>query len=114
MTKKVKFESNTKKLIEQMHRLNREALENIGSFVVEEAVSRTPVVTGTLKEGWTHSADDEKGEVTIGNPVEYSPHVELGIGQRGTPMLRPAVEQNGAEIRAILEKLYRDRGLMKE
>jgi len=95
------FEDFKKKLSEATSR----TLHAIGIFVTGETQVRCPVKTGNLRGSYTHEINEKESSVTIGTPVEYGPHVELGTYKmKAQPHLRPAVEKNISRIENIVRE----------
>lgn len=81
------------------------ALNEIGLFVVAEAMVRTPVDTGALRRSETFKTDNDKNTVYVGSNVEYDEYVELGTSkQKAQPHWTPAVMDNVDDINNIVKK----------
>lgn len=80
-------------------------LNAIGIFVLSEMQARCPVKTGNLKGSYTYEVNEQDNSVTMGSPVDYAPHVELGTHKmKAQPHLRPAVESNILRIENIIKE----------
>ena len=66
--------------------------------ILDEAVARTPVATGRLRDGWRIEPGGD-GSVRVVNDVPYAASVEYGSRARpARPMARPAVLQVSARV----------------
>ncbi len=66
-----------------------------------------PVDTGRLRDSIATTIDDSGKTVvgTVGTDVPYAVHQEFGTRfQKGTPFLRPAIDEN----RAAIKDIFRD------
>jgi HK97 gp10 family phage protein len=83
-------------------------LEAIGVFVEGEAIIRTPVDTGNLRNSLTHKVNLDERSVSIGTPVEYAAYVEKGTSkQKEQPYLTPAVEDNINKIKKLASEMMK-------
>jgi HK97 gp10 family phage protein len=83
----------------------KNALNEIGLFVVAESQLRTPVDTSTLRRSETFKVDDDKNTVFVGSNVEYDQYVEMGTSkQKAQPHWTPAVMDNVEDINNIAKK----------
>ena len=97
------FRSYRRNVMQEMERAEQRALEKIGLYVDGEAVSRSPVVSGRLKNSWEHEVSEDR--VTNGSNVIYSKFVEFGTSrQRAQRVLTGSVEENVDEIKRITER----------
>lgn len=72
--------------------------------------SASSVKAGVVKlgrySGTAPKQEDNKRTVYIGTNVEYAPYVELGTYKmKARPFLKPAMENNVSEYKAIIEKV---------
>lgn len=102
----MKYVNNFKAVKERLGDNKKKALTEIGLFVTSETKLRTPVDTGRLRNSYTFELLNENA-VRIGTGVPYSVNVELGLGQRPQPHLKPAVNENLSRIMGIIEKNYK-------
>jgi len=59
----------------------REALEEAGQFIADDANKRAPVGdTGQLSKSYDFNVDASAQTLKVGSPLEYAPYVELGTG----------------------------------
>lgn len=78
------------------------ALEKIGLIAERYAKGYAPVDTGRLRSSISHETDSDSAY--IGTNVEYAQYQEFGTSrQKGTPFLRPAVENHLDEYKKIAE-----------
>ena len=119
----IKFKSNLGEVLNATDKQIQMAAEIIGGKAESYAKVACPKVTGNLRNSITHTTEDNGHTVVIGTSVEYAPYVELGhhqqpgryvpaIGKRlvasyvpGKPFLRPAIEENIDEYRAIIKRI---------
>lgn len=112
---------NTKDIINATDEAIYNALDIIGNKAADYAAALAPVKTSNLKNSMTSEVHMEEKAVYIGTDVEYAPFVEFGhhqevgryvpaIGKRlvrefvpAQPFLRPAIENNMAEYKKIME-----------
>lgn len=100
----VKIESHIDEAIEAKDQAIARALETIGLVAERYAKEYAPVDTGRLRNSITHETAPEEGAVYIGTNVEYAPYQEFGtIHQKGTPFLRPALDNHLGEYEQIVE-----------
>ena len=64
------YESNIRNVLSEIQKKKETALEAVGVLVEGEAIVRTPVDTGNLKNSITHKVDGNM--VIIGTNVEYA------------------------------------------
>lgn len=120
---KIEFKSNLGNVLNATEKQLAMAAEIIGGKAESYAKVACPAVTGNLRNSITHTTEDNGHTVVIGTSVEYAPYVELGhhqqpgryvpaIGKRlvasyvpGKPFLRPAIEENIDEYRAIIKRI---------
>lgn len=116
----VTIDNNSEKILAEMDRRVRSALEAVGleaenNAVVEvnRAVYDTPpspnyVRTGNLRNSIAHAVDSEQWCVVIGCRIEYAPDVELGNSHmRQRPFLRPAVANYQSAYRDMFDAIMR-------
>jgi len=90
---------------EKIRQAKLRTLEKIGIFVEGEAIVRTPVDTGNLRNSLTHKVNESENSVSIGTNVEYAVYVEKGTSrQQGQPYLTPAAEENMDTIQQIAKE----------
>lgn len=112
---------NTKAILDATEQAIYNALDIVGSKAADYAAALAPVDTGNLKNSLTHEVAMDEQAVYVGTAVEYAPYVEFGhhqevgryvpkIGKRlvrsfvpAQPYLRPAIENNMAEYKKIME-----------
>ena len=83
------------------------ALQAAVVFVHGEAVVRTPVDSGNLKNSLAFEVGNDEGRA--GTNVEYAPYVEMGTSkQDAQPYLRPAVDENIPQITSIISGILKD------
>lgn len=88
-----------------------EALERAVLIVQATAQRLVPVDTGRLRasiESQVKRIGDKIVRGFIGTNVEYAPYVEMGVGQRAQPYLRPAIEAHRPDIRNQFERAFRE------
>jgi hypothetical protein len=72
---------------------------DMAQAVCEDVKSRTPVITGTLRDGWVTAHGPEEGTWEVTNSVPYARFVEYGtVNMAAEPMLGPVL----AEARAAM------------
>lgn len=98
------YKSNLKDVIKEIDvRLEKTLLE-ICLFLEAETKTRTPVLTGMLRNSYKTKTVDENTK-QVGTSVPYSIYVELGTRfQRAQPHLYPAYSQNRSRIEQIISK----------
>lgn len=122
----VKINDNVQKVLEELDAKIYTALARCGREAAERAAALAPIETGELKQSMTYQI---KGDTAyIGSNVEYAAYVELGTGkyypggrktpwtyqdgngewhmtngQRAQPFLKPAIEDNLEQYRAIIK-----------
>ena len=124
----VQFTDNSKEVLEAMQQAAVRALEKCGLTAEGYAKKLCPVDTGNLRNGITHTVDEEEPAAYIGSEVEYAAYVELGTGkyvsggrptpwvyqdekgnwhrtngQKAQPYLKPAVADHANTYRKIIE-----------
>lgn len=100
----VKVTSHRQEAIDLKNEAVARALEKIGLVAERYAKGYAPVDTGRLRNSISHEAVPDEGAVYIGTNVEYAPYQEFGtIHQKGTPFLRPALDNHLGEYEQIVE-----------
>jgi len=75
-----------------------------GKIHKASAPGEPPAVdTGRLRSSITHEIEGTKGYV--GTNVEYALALEIGIGMKPRPFLRPALHQNEKKILELFKKI---------
>ena len=118
-----------KLVFKEIMNVTKTNMERACLTVERDAKIKCPVDTGRLRASMTHRLSTDSGRATISNPVNneaddgieapksngsvivgavgtnvnYAPIVELGLGQVAQPYLHPALHQNEAKIKQILE-----------
>ena len=115
MAHDVTFISHKEEAMKAVTEAMARALEICGGKAETYAKQLAPVGTpestgipgyhgGTLRNSITHEQENENTEA-VGSAVKYSPFVELGTYKmKARPFLRPAVENHGAEYKAVIER----------
>ena len=78
-------------------------LEEVGLTCEAYAKEACPVDTGRLRASILHRVEEGGKRVQVGTHVEYAPAVELGIGQKPQPFLKPAATNHMATWHEILK-----------
>lgn len=98
----VKIIDNSDKVLDEMARKKKLALEAIGMTAERYAKKETPVDTGRLRNSMSHAVDGDSAY--IGTNVEYAPYVELGSrGRHAFYMLKRAATEHSDEYKKIAE-----------
>lgn len=99
---KVEFTDNSDKVLSEMQKAMKNALEAIGMTAETYAKENTPVDTGRLRNSIAHATDDDSAY--IGSNVEYAPYVELGtVKQKAHHMLQKAATEHTDEYKKIVK-----------
>jgi HK97 gp10 family phage protein len=135
---KFRYESNKKKVLSALTESENRALEGIGEFIKGKAKLLAPVDDGNLRSSINHVVDGSGKRVVIGTNVEYAPYQEFGTGRHAEkgggrqggwfykdpktgrtvftygnkpqPFLRPAAEDNKAQITKMVKSLLNIEG----
>lgn len=124
----IKFDDNSKKILDDFHAAALRALERCGSQAEGYAKDLSPADTGNLRNSISHRVDPDEPAAYVGTNTEYAPYVELGTGiyadggrptpwvyqddngnwhwTRGNPaqpFLKPAVADHTQTYRNIIE-----------
>lgn len=121
---------NDKAILAAVRRRLVDKLEVAGKFVEDSAKLLVAVDTGNLRGSITHKVDEAQLSCRIGTNVEYAPYLEFGtgefaengqgrkggwfftdtdgkthftLGNKPQPFLRPALLENKAAIKKMLE-----------
>lgn len=78
-------------------------LEEVGLTCEAYAKEACPVDTGRLRASILHRVEEGGKRVQVGTHVDYAPAVELGIGQRPQPYLKPAAANHMTTWHEILK-----------
>ena len=98
----IKFTSNVNDILSALEKGKRNALTAIGATDETYAKKATPVDTGRLRNGISHTVDGEAAY--IGTNVEYAPYVELGTSRaKAHHMLQKAATEHSAEYKRLAE-----------
>lgn len=106
--------NNFQRFQEMLLEKQEQALTAVGQYTVGEAKVRTPVgqyddgrVGGRLRNSIDYKVDVNRGAVHIGTDVEYAVYVEKGTSKmQAQPYLTPAVEENTANIKILIEQNF--------
>lgn len=94
---------NTKEVLSALDKAIERGLEAIGLTAEGHAKKNTPVDTGRLRNGISHTVEDKSAY--IGTNVEYAPYVELGArGRKGVHMLQRSATEHTAEYKKLMEE----------
>ena len=124
----IKFDDNSKKILDEFHDAALRALERCGSQAEGYAKDLSPADTGNLRNSISHRVDPDEPAAYVGTDTEYAPYVEFGTGiyadggrptpwvyqddegnwhwTRGNPaqpFLKPAVADHAQTYRNIIE-----------
>lgn len=88
---------------EALNQAIAKGLEEIGLTCEAYAKEACPVDTGRLRASILHRVEEGGKRVQVGTHVEYAPAVELGIGQKPQPYLKPAAANHMTEWHEILK-----------
>ncbi len=108
----IKLKTDNTELIKQATRQAvRVALEAVGLQAENNTKTQITKVgavdTGRLRNSITHTSDEDTAYV--GTNVEYAAYVEYGTSKMAArPYLKPAVNNNAAQYRAIFEDFLRN------
>lgn len=105
------YQSNRRNVERALTEAEEQALLAIGGFVEGAAKYLCPVgeydngrVGGNLRSSINHKVNKNDKSVVIGTNVEYAPFVEKGTSKMAAqPYLTPAIENNTAQIKQIVE-----------
>lgn len=98
------YKSYKDKVLNALHKSEKDICNEIGSYVIAEAQTITPVLTGNLRRSETFQVmDDNKGVIVgVTKDAPYGIYVEKGTSkQQAQPFLEPAVMNNLAKIEEI-------------
>jgi HK97 gp10 family phage protein len=132
---KFNYQSNKKKVLDGLTSAENRTLEGVGEFIKGRAKLLAPVDDGNLRSNIQHLVQHSKARVIVGSPTEYAPFVEFGTGRyaekgngrqggwlykdpktgetrftygnKPQPFLRPAAEENKAQITKLAEHLLK-------
>lgn len=108
MANNVRYTSNLRRAKELLNEAQIRTLYGIGEYALTEVKERAPVKTGNLKNSYDYKVNENKKRLDTGTNVEYAPNQEFGIGiKRAQPHLKPAFEDNVAEIKRLASELMR-------
>ena len=97
------YQSNLKAVEKKLQERQERAAEAVGLLVVGKAKLLSAVDTGNLRKSNDYMV--EGSVVTVGNSADYAGFVELGTRfMSAQPFLEPAVMNNRAEIKALVER----------
>ena len=126
----IKFDDNSKKILDEFHDAALRALERCGSQAEGYAKDLAPVDTGNLRNSISHRVDPDEPAAYVGTDTEYAPYVEFGTGvyaeggggrptpwvyqddegnwhwtagNKAQPFLKPAVADHAQTYRNIIE-----------
>ena len=100
---------NTESIKELAKEAVERALEAVGLLGEGYAKRLCPVDTGRLRNSITHGTDLADSTAWIGTAVEYASYVEFGtILTKAQPFLKPAVNDNQAEYKAVFEEYLKN------
>ena len=86
--------------------INKNFLPKAGVEVQKTAIKLAPVDQGRLKGSIQYKASGDS--VRVGTNVEYAPYQEYGTYKmKGTPFLRPALDNNRKFLVALWADIYR-------
>lgn len=115
----MKFKLNSDNLKARFNKLGdnaddiaKEAVTQLGAVVLDTARAFVPVDTGDLKKSITLEVKQGSNgaEANIGSALPYAPMVELGIGQKPQPYLRPALHEARMEMGAVMKAVMKKYG----
>ena len=100
--------SNLQAISDALPEAIKQALDNCGVIVENDAKEKCPVDTGTLRRSIKHKT--KKTKVTIGTNVEYAIPVHEGHGSyTGSKFLEKALYENWDKIKEQFEGLLEER-----
>ena len=76
----IKFDDNSKKILDEFHAAALQALERCGSQAEGYAKDLAPADTGNLRNSISHKVDPDEPAAYVGTDTEYAPYVEFGTG----------------------------------
>lgn len=95
---------------QQLQEAKEVALEKIGIYVTGEAMDRSPVLTGQLRDSNGYQVEAEEGKVIVGNSASHSIFVHEGGGSRRPQrFLEDAVMQNTSRINQLINETYKEK-----
>ena len=77
----VKFTDNSAKVMKALDDAVIAYLHEAGGELEAQVKRNTRVGSGQLKNSWTYSVDESKGETSIGSPLENAIWDEFGTGE---------------------------------
>lgn len=108
----MEFKSYKDQVLEAMKLCKKEFCEGVGTLVVAEAQSITPVDTGNLRRSEVYEVMPNNEGVYIG-VTPNAPHglyVEKGTStQKAQPYLEPGATNSVPKIVKVAEQIYRDK-----
>lgn len=100
----VNITNNIPEVIRTKNEAIARGLEKIGLTAERYAKGYAPVDTGRLRNSISHYRDHDGDAVIIGTNVEYAIYQEFGTHRmKGTPFLRPAVNNHLNEYKNIIK-----------
>lgn len=126
----IKVVDNSDKVLREFQDAVNRALEKCGQKAEDYAAQLAPVDTGALRNSITHTVKPDEKAVYVGTNQEYAVYQELGTGKyaeggggrptpwvykdakgvwhktrgnRPHPFIKPAVEDHGADYKAIVD-----------
>lgn len=107
---KIKFEDNSKKVLDELDIKKTLALNMIGQKAVSIwkmiITDKGIVDTGRFRNSAEFEVDKAESKVVIGSNVEYAPTLELGgKGRTGRPSLKPTVTEYAEDYKNITKQI---------
>lgn len=108
-----KFQKKLEELADDQDEVLRDCAKKIATMLLNAAVNRTPVITGTLRRGWNVQIrlEDNDYIVELSNNVEYAPYVNYGHRQqkgRYVPAIGKKLKKGWVPGNKMLEKSIED------
>jgi HK97 gp10 family phage protein len=103
----MEYISYKNKVLKALEKSKKDICNEIGTFVVAEAQTRTPVLTGNLRRSETFEVMDNSEGVIVGvTPnAPYAEAVEKGTSkQKPQPYLEPSVMNNISRLEEIAKQ----------
>lgn len=106
----MEFHSYKNQVLSVLKLCKKEFAEGVGTLVIAEAQSLTPVDTGNLRRSEVFEVmANNDGVVVVGVTPDapYGLYVEKGIGQKAQPFLEPGAINSIDKIVNVAEQVYR-------
>lgn len=104
----IRYQSNLNRVLNELDQAKETALTAVGEFANSESQMRSPVKTGAYRDSHSYHVDGKKGEVRIGNSMQYGIWLELGSSkQKARHIIRNSVMENVSRINSIIKQFYK-------